>query len=109
MFAVEEEFINNNNLKFLLQSKFNYNYINLDAIFYDETNVLRYIDRPYIRLKLRTAKNNVDKVFACVSGKEVEMQKTYSEGRFDFYEVKMNNFEEKVIFHFKVTKDDYVY
>lgn len=85
-------------------------YINRDALFADETEDYRIPEEPdpgqRVRLRFRTAADDVDQVFYVADGtlRETEMKKTATDGLFDYYEYEIVVATEQVCYHFKVVK-----
>ena len=80
------------------------------ALFCDETVEYRCPEEPdpgdLVTLRFRTAKDNVDHVSMIIygSGKRIELRKTESRGRFDFYETAVTVGEEALRFYFEIKK-----
>lgn len=79
---------------------------NRRALFSDTTQeyVIPAQPAPYDRVKIRfrTAKNNVDRVFLVHKGQKTIMNKAESEGDFDFYVCELQLENEKVSYYFEV-------
>ena len=82
--------------------------LNREALFTDETENFRFPTEPEagddVYLRFRTARNNVDYVCYIEDGsslKEAVMEKTDSDGQFDYYEYKITD---KLSYSFKVVK-----
>ncbi|MCL1986697.1 MAG: glycoside hydrolase family 13 protein [Firmicutes bacterium] len=84
-------------------------YLNMDAIFSDETK--QYVE-PYdpdsgevVTFTLRTAKNNVDSALFHTSRKTFPMSKIKSDGLFDYYAAKYRLGKEVLRYYFSVDKN----
>lgn len=86
---------------------------NQDAIFSDETSNFRNPVEPYgyesTNIKIRTAKDNVDRVFISYDFKNIEMRKSYSEEIFDYYEVNIQGINKKIEYYFEIHKNNEVF
>lgn len=64
--------------------------LNLGALFSDGTEFYRCPEEPLpgesLRLRFRTAIDNVEQVFLCWQGEKLEMKRAFSDHMFDFYE-----------------------
>lgn len=85
--------------------------LNREALFTDETENFRFPTEPEagddVYLRFRTARNNVDYVCYIEDGsslKEAVMEKTDSDGQFDYYEYKITVGSDKLSYSFKVVK-----
>lgn len=84
--------------------------MNQDALFSDGTSGYVIPAEPKrnekIRLRFRTAKDDVDEV--CISTKfgEYRMEKVSSKGEFDYYETEWQLNEESLSYHFVIKKED---
>lgn len=81
--------------------------LNKKALFADETSNYKIPVEPNagdsVTLRFRTGKNNVDKV-SLVSGPDVyKMEKAYTKGEFDFYEVTITLTEDIFFYYFEIT------
>ncbi len=56
-----------------------------------------------VTLRFRTARDNVDIVWLCHNGEKVQMDKTESEGEFDYYSVSVRLEEEPYYYFFEVS------
>jgi len=87
--------------------------INRLAVFSDETESCRLPLEPdkndSIEIKIRTAKDDADLVYAVCNGKSLAMKKVESEGLFDYYSVKLEPSEENVKYYFEIVKGDKKY
>lgn len=59
---------------------------------------------PYdeVKIRFRTAKNNIDRVSIVIGGESYLMTRTWSDTHFDFYEFKMGLSDHKVTYHFEI-------
>lgn len=84
--------------------------LNRDALFTDETENFRFPAEPGegddVILLFRTAKDNVDRVcfIQAGDGQERAMNKTESDGMFDYYEYRLTAGHEKISYSFKTVK-----
>lgn len=84
--------------------------LNKDALFTDETENFRFPTEPDdgedVYLRFRTAKDNVDCVYYIEDGslEETVMEKTDSDGLFDYFEHKITVGSEKISYSFKVVR-----
>lgn len=84
--------------------------LNREALFTDETENFRFPTEPKagddVYLRFRTAKNNVDYVCYIEDGKSASavMEKTDSDGLFDYFEHKITVGSERLSYSFKVVK-----
>ena len=81
--------------------------IRSDALFCDGTGDYRIPAEPMpgdeVILKFRTAKGNVDKVFAICDGERMEMRIMETDTAFDYYSVKLPQIEkEKIEYYFEI-------
>ncbi|MFV0519237.1 MAG: glycoside hydrolase family 13 protein [Lachnospirales bacterium] len=98
-------------------ARINNNYINMEAIFSDETE--NYVspceplnDEP-VNIKIRTAKNNIDRVFF-VLGLDEDCEKTEifvcdSDEYFDYYSYNFKCIEKEIKYYFELVKGEKVY
>ena len=56
----------------------------------------------HVKIRFRSAKNNIDYVFLVHNGQKYMMTKIRQEGLFDFYEVEIELDEEKFEYHFEI-------
>ena len=84
--------------------------LNREALFTDETENFRFPTEPLegddVYLRFRTARDNVDYVYYIEDGsrKEAVMEKSDSDGLFDYYEYKITVGRERISYSFKVVK-----
>ena len=84
--------------------------LNREALFTDETENFRFPTEPLegddVYLRFRTARGNVDYVYYIEdsSRKEAVMEKSDSDGLFDYYEYKITVGRERISYSFKVVK-----
>ena len=82
--------------------------MNIDALFCDGTG--NYVIPPEpkknekIRLRFRTAKDDVDQVFLLVGEQSYEMEKKETRGTFDYYEMEWQLGEKEFHYGFQVSK-----
>lgn len=85
------------------------NQINREALFSAETEDYRSPMEPKegerVRLRLRTAKADADRVYYIEGEKEAVMKKTASDPYFDYYEHEIAVASDQVLYHFKVKKN----
>ncbi len=85
------------------------NQLNIDGIFSDETENFVIPNEPLIdeqiEIRLRVAKDNVDKVSFVSKDVSYSMTKYRSEGNFDFYNIKINVTSTVTSYYFSITKD----
>ncbi|NLK97348.1 MAG: alpha-glycosidase, partial [Epulopiscium sp.] len=83
-------------------------YINEKAVFSDETANFRDPVEPRkdepVKVKLRTAKNNVDEVFVHFKGQKAKMIKTIQDEIFDYYEGVIPPCESTTSYFFELIK-----
>lgn len=81
-----------------------------EALFSDGTGnfVVPAEPKPYetVTLRFRTAKNNVDFVKVVFEAEKVEMQKSYTKGEFDYYELACKLEEKPLKYYFEVGKQN---
>ncbi len=96
--------------KFSLYMKLYKDFLIEKAIFSDETvnfrNPLEPESYEITKVKLRTAKDNIDKAFISYGGKNILMKKIYSEEFFDYYEGEVYVLDTKVEYYFTINKND---
>ena len=99
--------------RLLLLAKMNFDYINVDAIFSDESENYRDPVSPDINekvsVKIRTGKDDFDEVYVLFSGESYQMDKVESDGYFDYYEGSFICGESRDSYYFKLVKEDRVY
>ncbi len=80
--------------------------INRDALFSAETEDYRMPPEPdekdRVRLWMRTAKGNADRVYYVENGAQIKMRCTRSDELFDYYEHEITAGAEQILYHFKV-------
>lgn len=85
-------------------------FMNIDALFCDGTG--NYVIPPEpkknekIRLRFRTAKDDVDQVFLLVGEQSYEMEKKETRGTFDYYEMEWQLGEKEFHYGFQVSKGE---
>ena len=76
--------------RLLLLAKMNFEYINIDAIFSDESENYRTPVSPDANtetaVRIRTGINDLDKVYMCAGGEKYPMDIIKSQGYFDYYQ-----------------------
>lgn len=89
--------------------------LNIEAIFSDETeNFVSPINieknQPF-EIKIRTWKNNIDKVYLCSGCEKFLMQKINNNESdlFDFYLIKLDGYENKFEYYFEINKGERKY
>ncbi len=99
--------------RLLLLAKMNFDYINVDAIFSDESENYRDPVSPDINekvsVKIRTGKDDLDEVYVLFSGESYQMDRVESDGYFDYYEGSFICGESRDSYYFKLVKEDRVY
>ena len=99
--------------RLLLLAKMNFNYINVDAIFSDESENYRDPVSPDINekvsVKIRTGKDDLDEVYVLFGGESYQMNRVESDGYFDYYEGSFICGESRDSYYFKLVKEDRVY
>ncbi|MGN1319393.1 MAG: alpha amylase N-terminal ig-like domain-containing protein, partial [Lachnospirales bacterium] len=100
--------------RIMLLSDIEFNYLNIDAIFADETDEYRTVfssdSENIINIKIRTGRNNVDFVYFVYDNKEFEMKKDCSKDRFDFYTGSVSvGKDSQINYYFKILKDNREY
>lgn len=99
--------------KLFLYSFANKDYLNIEAVFSDETQNFVWpvninFDQPF-EIKIRTAKNNVDKVFLCSGNEKFLMKKKYDDELFDFFCVEIGGQKNKFDYYFEIHKANKIY
>lgn len=89
-------------------------FINTDAVFCDETEIFKTPYEPHtgdtVKLKIRTLKNDVEKVYVIINGVRRTMKKQQNDGIFDIYSVSFICPNKQVRYYFILVKgDDKVY
>ena len=76
------------------------------ALFSDGTEDYRSPAEPkageLVTIRFRTARDNVDAVWLCTEQKKYFMEKTESEGLFDYYSVEIRMTEEHFYYYFEI-------
>ncbi len=97
--------------RLMLLSSLDFNYLNIDAIFSDETENYREPAVPKvgkkITIKIRVGKDNVDEVYIVTQNSTIKMSKISTKGRVDFYggSFKIEN-SEPLNYYFRIEKDN---
>lgn len=88
-------------------------FFNSKAVFSDETSNFRNPVEPEgyetTKVKLRTAKDNVDEAFIVYNGRKVSMRKIYSEHFFDYYEGEIPGLNGKIEYYFEIHKNEEIF
>ena len=99
--------------KLLMYAKINHEYLNMEAIFTDETeNFVKKITQGndiVYELKFRAAKNNVDEVFVHFHNTSVQLSKTKSDEIFDYYTTIVDLKKQTAKYYFTVKKNEKIY
>ncbi len=99
--------------RLLLLAKLKFEYINIDAIFSDESENYRTPVSPELNdevfVRIRTGKDDLDEVTICYEGESYPMKVFKSTEYFDYYEGSFNCGENKGNYYFKLCKNDRVY
>jgi len=87
----------------------NFDYLNINAVFSDETTNFRTPEEPKlnskVNIKIRTGKSNVDKVFLCICDSEkIEMEKIDTDNYFDYYVANYRCTTQKTNYYFNIIK-----
>ena len=89
--------------KLLIYTKLKTDYINMEAVFSDETE--NYVFQNTV--KIRTAKDNVDSVYLIAEGVEIPSVKTESDDMFDYFSSEIPS--KKLTYCFKIIKNEKEY
>ncbi|NLJ89063.1 MAG: alpha-glycosidase [Epulopiscium sp.] len=88
-------------------------YINVDAVFSDETPNFREPAEPKsneeITVKIRTAKNNCDEVFLVYEDKKIKMEKFMQSEIFDYYKGLIPPVSHTISYYFELKKNEITY
>lgn len=100
--------------RIMLLSDLKFDYLNIDAIFADETANYRTPVSPKtgeaVTLKLRVGKNNVDSAYIVLNDKEILMEKSETKGNFDYYTGNIDIKDGSPLhYFFKIVKDNREY
>lgn len=101
--------------RIMLLAQMNTDYLNVDAIFSDETENYRTPAVPKknerIKIKLRTAKDNVDRVYMYYGESFIRMHKTDSDTLFDYYTAGILCSGDVIEYYFTIVKNgrEYIY
>lgn len=99
--------------RIMLMNELKFRYLNFDAVFSDETPMYRTPAEPgknqRVTIRLRVARDNVDKCFIRRADSFVFMHKVRSTTRFDFYEGSIMLSEDPVSYYFIIEKEDRKY
>ncbi|MCR5624810.1 MAG: glycoside hydrolase family 13 protein [Lachnospiraceae bacterium] len=82
------------------------NIFNSQALFSDGTTFYRYPSEPdpndIVRLRFRTARENIDTCYAIVNDVRYEMERIFNDRNFDYYDVEVQLGSEMVYYYFEV-------
>lgn len=80
--------------------------LNQDALFSDGTKEYRIPPEPMpfetVKLRFRTARDNVDEVYVVTSDQKLEMTKVYDDRLFDYYEVEISLTDQRMEYYFEI-------
>lgn len=97
----------------LLLAKMNFKYLNVDAIFSDESENYRTPVSPKINeevaIRIRTALDDVDEAQVCYNKIVYDMEVAEKDSFFDYYEAKFNCGNENADYYFIIKKDGRTY
>ena len=95
--------------RILLLSRMQFRYLNIDAIFSDESKNYRFPAVPGVNdkvvIKLRVGKNDIDNAYIVANGNMIPMIRTATAGRFDYYSGTVPCGTEKIKYYFRIEKD----
>lgn len=78
--------------------------LNQDALFSDGTSEYRIPPEPQpfenVKIRFRTARDNVDMVYLVTNTERYEMTKVYDDRLFDYYEAEISLTEQRVDYYF---------
>ncbi|SDB25073.1 glycoside hydrolase family 13 protein [Eubacterium oxidoreducens] len=81
-------------------------FLEKSALFSDGTNDYRIPSEPEpgdeIRIRFRTAKNNVDGVWLCYGDKQIKMEVVEQDEQFDFFETKIKVGTKRIVYYFRI-------
>lgn len=84
--------------------------INQQALFVEESEAFRIPLEPKpgerVRLRFRTAKDNVDQVYFISGEERIPMTKVCSRGRFDYYEIERETGKDTIYYYFEIRSDE---
>ena len=87
--------------------------LNTLAVFSDETEYYRFPVEPdekdSVTIKIRTEKNDCDRIFIVSDNDRLEMSKAFEEGIFDFYEALIPPSKENLKYYFEIQKGNDIY
>lgn len=99
--------------KIILYKSLVKNFFNAKAVFSDETANYRTPAEPKsnetVKIKLRTAKDNIDEAFIVYRSNKIWLKKIYSEGLFDYYEGKIKLDTGKAEYYFEIHQNNDIY
>lgn len=87
--------------------------LNTLSVFSDETEYYRFPVEPdekdSVAIKIRTEKNDCDRIFIVSDNDRLEMTKAFEEGIFDFYEAVIPPSKENLRYYFEIQKGNDIY
>lgn len=87
--------------------------LNTLSVFSDETEYYRFPVEPdekdSVKIKIRTEKNDCDRIFIVSDNDRLEMTKAFEEGIFDFYEAVIPPSKENLRYYFEIQKGNDIY
>lgn len=87
--------------------------LNTLAVFSDETEYYRFPVEPdekdSVAIKIRTEKNDCDRIFIVSDNDRIEMNKAFEKGIFDFYEAVIPPSKENLKYYFEIQKGNDIY
>ncbi len=99
--------------RILLLAKMNFVYVNIDAVFSDESENYRRPVSPdageKFSIRIRTAKDNIDTVHLCYDGEKYLMRVEESDDRFDYYSYTLKCGENRAEYYFELKNSQRVY
>lgn len=99
--------------KVMLLSRLNFSFLNINAIFSDETINFRTPEEPTSNdsstIRIRTWKNNVDKIIINYNEQKAIMVKDYTKGNFDYYMAVLPASSKCTYYYFIIYKDERIY
>ncbi len=99
--------------RLLIYAKMKFEYINIDAVFSDESENYRNPVSPgsseKVFVRIRTGRDDLDKVSVIYEGESYPMSVVKTEGYFDYYEGSFLCGESKGSYYFELCKEDRVY
>ncbi len=99
--------------RILLLAKMNFVYVNIDAVFSDESENYRRPVSPAagekFSVRIRTARDNIDTVKLCYGGEKHTMRVAESDERFDYYSYTLTCGSERAEYYFELKNKERVY